>query len=296
MRWPYRQREHIHDLETNAHCNQYLQRATNKYGIENITIEPIEFCNDYSILKTREQYWIDYYDSKNPKKGFNLVKMVEHNGTVGYKFTKKQRNNASKIVSKRMENKLERQKISNTVTQTVSKNPEAYGGNFIPKEFILYSPNNEKVTIYNLSEFCRNNNLHYPTMLKAYYGDIVEYKGWKCSLERRNLIKKHFKFISPDGKIVEIYGLRKFCLDNHLPYKTMGNIHRGIGALCRGWRKYYEDGTIIKRKGKEYKIQFPNGKIKIINNLKLFCKEQNIKLETLRKTKRNKQGYTIVDN
>jgi hypothetical protein len=270
-------------LRRKDHCNKYLQRSVNKYGINGVKIEPIEFCEDFELLRKREQHWIDFYDSKNPDKGFNLVKMVEKNGTTGYKFTRKQRKRISEVNRKRMSSKIERQKISDTIVKNILENPNRYGGFFIPKEFILFSPKGERIIIYNLSQFCRDNDLSYPAMLKVHEGHVVEHNGWKRNLERKNLIKKHFKFINPEGRTIEVLGLRRFCLKNGLHYKTMCNIHRGIGASCQGWRKYYQDGKMVKRAGKLFKLKQPDGEIVIGNNFKLFCKENRLTYETLRK-------------
>ena len=37
--------EHRHDLESENHKNDFLQKVSNKYGINNIKIDIIEFCN-----------------------------------------------------------------------------------------------------------------------------------------------------------------------------------------------------------------------------------------------------------
>lgn len=65
---------HRQDLEKNRHHNDYLQSAVNKYGIENFKFEAIEYPEDTSVenLTIREQYWIDFFDSMNPEKGFNM--------------------------------------------------------------------------------------------------------------------------------------------------------------------------------------------------------------------------------
>ena len=65
---------HRSDLKANRHVNDYLQNVVNKYGIENFKFQAIEFPEDTSPenLTTREQYWIDFFDSMNPERGFNL--------------------------------------------------------------------------------------------------------------------------------------------------------------------------------------------------------------------------------
>lgn len=50
----------------------YLHNSMNKYGVENFYIEVIEIVNSQEELDEREKYWIDYYDSANRDKGYNL--------------------------------------------------------------------------------------------------------------------------------------------------------------------------------------------------------------------------------
>lgn len=51
-----------------------FKQALNKYGFENFKWEVIEFCNNIDELNEREIFWIDYYDSINKEKGYNLIK------------------------------------------------------------------------------------------------------------------------------------------------------------------------------------------------------------------------------
>jgi group I intron endonuclease len=41
--------EHIRDLKSNRHVNWHLQRAFNKYGIENFKFDVIEFCDEREL-------------------------------------------------------------------------------------------------------------------------------------------------------------------------------------------------------------------------------------------------------
>ena len=49
--------EHRTDLRYKRHSTSFLQRVTNKYGLEAVTIDIIELC-DKSIRTQREAYWI----------------------------------------------------------------------------------------------------------------------------------------------------------------------------------------------------------------------------------------------
>jgi group I intron endonuclease len=52
----------------------YLIRAIEKYGLENFTKEIIEDkIETKQLLNEREIFWIDFFDSRNPKKGYNIA-------------------------------------------------------------------------------------------------------------------------------------------------------------------------------------------------------------------------------
>lgn len=59
-------------LNQNKHSNKHLQSAWNKYGKDNFEFRMIEECND-DVLIIREDSWINYYDSINRNKGYNLI-------------------------------------------------------------------------------------------------------------------------------------------------------------------------------------------------------------------------------
>lgn len=40
---------------------KYLKNALNKYGVENFSVEVIEYCETLDIQNEREKYWISYY-------------------------------------------------------------------------------------------------------------------------------------------------------------------------------------------------------------------------------------------
>lgn len=56
---------------TRLNFNFYFYNAIRKYGTECWTTEILENLNDISKLDERETYWISYYDTFNPEKGYN---------------------------------------------------------------------------------------------------------------------------------------------------------------------------------------------------------------------------------
>jgi group I intron endonuclease len=65
---------HQNKLRNNTHHNPSLQNAYNKYGVDMFVFRPCEYPEDTSVenLTAREQYWIEQFDSMNPRRGFNL--------------------------------------------------------------------------------------------------------------------------------------------------------------------------------------------------------------------------------
>lgn len=279
IRWPYRKREHLNSLKRQKHHNQYLQKASNKYGLEKILIEPVEFYESSDGIENKEQYWIDFYDSSNPEKGYNLVKIVVKSGTIGYKFTEEQRKKASEMVTDRMKDPNEREKISKTVAETLSKNPDAYGGKFKAKKFSLLNPSGELIEIENLNKFCRGNDLNYKPMIDLANLKRNEYKGWKNP--QKNI--KEYSFLNPNGEVVTTTNISELCRKEQLSQRTMIAIHANDGISCQGWTKYFPDGSRARHKGKNYLISRGDGKLIEVNNLTIFCKENQVNRETLRK-------------
>lgn len=50
-----------------------LQKAMVKYGFDVFSLEIIEECNNSTNADDREIYWIDKYDSRNTKNGYNIA-------------------------------------------------------------------------------------------------------------------------------------------------------------------------------------------------------------------------------
>jgi hypothetical protein len=64
-----RKRIHFQQLRDNYHVNIHLQAAYNKYGRQAFYFEVIESGITEDVIDSREQYWINHYDSF--RNGFN---------------------------------------------------------------------------------------------------------------------------------------------------------------------------------------------------------------------------------
>lgn len=73
-----RKHEHWLALSKNKHANRYLQFAWNKYSDWNFEFKILEVVDDVNILISREQYWMDFYNSFAPN-GYNLKPFAINN-------------------------------------------------------------------------------------------------------------------------------------------------------------------------------------------------------------------------
>ena len=64
-----RKTRHYWELENNRHNNQHLQRAYNKYGLDKLVFEVLEYVEKDMLLE-REQYYIDTLNVVN--EGYNI--------------------------------------------------------------------------------------------------------------------------------------------------------------------------------------------------------------------------------
>lgn len=83
-----RERLYLHKrmLRENRHHSILLQRAYNKYGLENFEFT---FIEDYppDLCVAMEQYWMDLLQSYNPKYGYNIAHRA--GSTRGLRFKSK---------------------------------------------------------------------------------------------------------------------------------------------------------------------------------------------------------------
>lgn len=77
-----RWKNHKEQAKSGKRCRA-IHHAIRKYGIENFTVEQIDLAVSQEELNEKERYWIEFYDSTNRDKGYNLTdggnyfKMVE---------------------------------------------------------------------------------------------------------------------------------------------------------------------------------------------------------------------------
>lgn len=78
------------------HINSYFLNSINKYGIENFEFFVIEYIDNLDLISDRELYWIDYYNTTDSSKGYNLRRDSSTNMIVHSKTSKKISNRLKK--------------------------------------------------------------------------------------------------------------------------------------------------------------------------------------------------------
>ena len=78
---PLQRRWVQHCSHSKHHCTS-LHNAIKKYGKENFTVEQIDVATTRDELDSKEVFWIQFYDSMNRDKGYNLHGGGHRNHTV----------------------------------------------------------------------------------------------------------------------------------------------------------------------------------------------------------------------
>jgi group I intron endonuclease len=97
-------KEHCRDADNGSEYP--VHNAIRKYGKDNIKLEIIDTTKTYEELQKLEQKYIFEYDTLAQNgKGYNQT--IGGDGTIGYKFNSKQRENASNAQKKRAKENVE---------------------------------------------------------------------------------------------------------------------------------------------------------------------------------------------
>jgi group I intron endonuclease len=202
-RWNY----HIIHLTKNVHHNKHLQSSWNKYGKDNFIFSLIEKVQKSNLLIIEQKY-LDKL-RKDKKSCYNLTFIAGGGGFEGKKHSKDSKNKISlKLIGKyrgvdsphygkhhseKTKKKLSLLKLGKSSPNKGKKLSEEQKSKIrksllkirddISKRFrkiyTFISPNNEIITITNLKEFCKFNNLTYSRMGGVGRGVEKSHKGWR---------------------------------------------------------------------------------------------------------------------
>lgn len=107
-----RKSEHFRKLKLSSHCNDYLQRSYNKYGVNNFDFIVLEFCDKESLC-IREHNWCVKLKAHDKSYGYNLAEtgFNKFNGHSEETKIKMSNANKGKIISKETRLKISASKM-----------------------------------------------------------------------------------------------------------------------------------------------------------------------------------------
>jgi group I intron endonuclease len=110
-------------LQQNKHKNPHMQAAVNRDELSNFSFEVIEILPlDKTLLTQREDYWIKFYKTNDPKFGYNMASAID--GHLGMKRSDSTREKLS-LKRKGMILSIEqKQSIGFSVHKFYEANPE----------------------------------------------------------------------------------------------------------------------------------------------------------------------------
>ena len=190
-----RWQKHKSDLRLNAHGNQHLQRAYNKYGSDSFKFTIVEKVDKSSNLISREQYYMDKLDPE-----YNIAPKADRSEHSQETREKMSRNHAdvsgeNNPIYGKHRSQATRDKISKNHADMSGANHPFYG-----KELSEEHKNNIKE---NLADMSGENNPNYGREFSAEVRQRMSEasKGKELSEEHKNKISK-----SMSGENHPMYG------------------------------------------------------------------------------------------
>lgn len=195
----HRWSKHRYELNNGTHSNCYLQNSWNKYGEENFNFYIIELC-DVDKLDEREKHYIDFYDTLNRDKGYNLMS----GGTFGRRYSIESCMKKSKSLKGHIVSADTRKKISKNHADVSGRKNGMYGKHHTEEAKMKVS-NANKGKISSR----RNRNTVYCIELKTTFKDATE-AGKTLNIDGGAILKC-------------CRGERKTCGGYHWEFKNLEN-------------------------------------------------------------------------
>lgn len=190
---------HFGEFIKNRHNNTHLQRAVNKYGIENFKFEILEEC-DKRFLFSQEHYWATMLNVHNKNYGYNdKPTHPDNRGTHSQEAKNKMTNNRTGI------------KFSKEAKKNMSKLQRARHN----KAIIVFNEKSELIGEYDYYlDFIEEFNLPMNSVRKVLDKKSVGYKNFRILYKKDieiDLSKNSIILIAKvtkDGEIINIYNTK----------------------------------------------------------------------------------------
>lgn len=184
----------------------------------------------------------------------------------------------------------------------------------LKREYELLSPDNEIIKFNNKQKFSKEVGISVSTLDRVLKDNTKDFRGWhrkdyisppliiqETKIMKREPIKrgKSYTLLSPENEIVEVFNLRKFCIERNLNENCMRRIVREERFHYKNWRKAICNTIFdFNKRGKEYIIISPKGEQIKIKNLSKFCRENQINLRNMHSVKvgkrNNCKGWKLI--
>lgn len=168
------------------------------------------------------------------------------------------------------------------------------------KEYSVYDSSiNTIIKIKNVFNFCKENDLEVDKMWRLLTNGRNSYKNFK-NINKIDWVPfddREYTFLL-NGEIIKIKNLKKYCIDNGLKLYCMYDVYRGK-------RKSHFDYTNINcsnytpPQNRKLKLINDLGEILTINNIKDFCRKNNLNYNCIIAVKQKRQkihkGYKLYE-
>jgi len=237
---------HNNYSKNNKKSNRHFSNAINKYGIENIKFEIIDYATSWEELCELEKYWIGYYDSYN--NGYNMTLGGE--GSLGYKYNDKRMENYLKY---RNEHPEFNKNISIKLKEYFSKESNRLKQSNKRKMYYLKHPEAKKEMSEIKKEYYKNHpekGIEHSKKIKKLFQENPEIKikmsnSRKIYLsDKNNYIKmsiacgaKYFNVYDKNGNYVNQYLTQSECS------RELNLNQSHIGSCLRKERKSHKGFT-----------------------------------------------------
>jgi hypothetical protein len=294
--------------------NKHLKRAVKKYGLDNFEYEILWSgeCGELELIEL-EKLYIDQYNSFIPN-GFNLTK-------GGGKFPKSRKEyefvdfsgstyfvkDLKAFCVERNLNYAAMLNMVNNISKTsqgfsLSSSENIKDPNEVFKLQNIETGKIAKVKRSNIVSWSRREGLNPDCIATLINGKIKSSQSWKLT-QTETLPFKYgpTKFKNPNGEIVLIENIYKFCLENSLDRKGFYHLITGKSLTYKGWTLPMTDEELNLKKaeklGKNIEILDANNNIISVKNISQFCRARGLNrnsFQALVSGKINKyHGYKI---
>lgn len=106
------------------------------------------------------------------------------------------------------------------------------------KEVTLISPVGEIVHVRGIKQFAYDNGLNASCLFGVLSGKTKSHRGWTLPGTVLPHTKKRATFISPTGKIVDVYSVSEFAKIHNLSSTRVHEVIRGVQKHHKGWTLY----------------------------------------------------------